>query len=116
MCKNILFMKVTSIKEIINSPVSNWSGSETTRSMIEDQIRERWGETELKNYDPLHTARTFQGWLNLGYRIKKGERALKSIVFIESKDDKGNIIKKMKRPCNIFYYRQVELNKPQENL
>jgi len=101
-------MKGTSIKEIMNSPVSNWTGSETTKTMIEQQIRERWGESELKNYNPMHSARTFQGWLNLGYRVKKGERALKSITYVEGKDEEGNITRRMRRPCNIYYFRQVQ--------
>ena len=108
-------MKGTSIKEIMNSSVSKWTGSETTKAMIAEQIRERWGESELKNYNPMHSARTFQGWLNLGYRVKKGERALKSIIFIDSKDDK-NIIKKIRRPCNIFYFRQVEEINPTKSI
>lgn len=101
-------MNTLSIKEILTGPVSSYTGSETTRSMIEEQIKERWGKSELKNYDPLHTARTFHSWLSLGYKVKKGEKALKSITFIEQKDKDGNVINKVKRPCSLFYYKQVE--------
>jgi len=98
-----------SIKEIIlDSPVTAYTGSETTRAMIEEQIKERWGETEVKNFDPRHSARTFKSWVSLGYRIRKNEKALKSITFVEVKDSQGNITRKYKRPCFLFYYRQVE--------
>jgi cell division protein FtsX len=98
-----------SIKEIIlDSPVTAYTGSETTRAMIEEQIKERWGETEVKNFDPRHSARTFKSWVNLGYRVKKSEKALKSITYVEVKDAEGNVTKKYKRPCFLFYYRQVE--------
>ena len=88
--------------------VSSYKGSKTTRSMVEKQIQKRWGKAELKNYDPLHTARTFHSWLQLGYRVVKGEKALKSITFIENKDKDGNVISKIQRPVFLFYYKQVE--------
>ncbi|MBU1557812.1 hypothetical protein KKC45_02525 [Patescibacteria group bacterium] len=101
-------MNALNIKEILTGPISTYKGSESTRSMIEKQIKERWGEKELKNYDPLHTARTFHSWIALGFRVKKGEKALKSITFIEVKDNKGNLLNKVKRPCSLFFYKQVE--------
>ncbi len=96
------------IKEILTSPVSSYKGSETTRSVVAKEIANRWGEKELKNYDPLHTARTFHSWLDLGYKVKKDEKAIKSITFIEQKNKDGEIINKVKRPCFLFYYLQVE--------
>jgi len=98
-----------SIKEIIlDTPVTAFTGSETTKTMILNQVRERWGEAEVKNFDPRHSARTFKSWLSLGYRVRKSEKALKSITYVEVKDTQGNVTKKYKRPCFIFYYRQVE--------
>ena len=61
------------------------------------QIKERWGETELKNYDPFHNMRTFRSWLSLGFRVRKGEKALKSVSFSEEKDANGNVIKRILR-------------------
>jgi len=92
----------------MEAPASSYTGSEATRSMVEKQIIERWGQAELESYDPFQTTRTFHGWLKLGFRVKKGEKALKSITYIESKDEKGNVIKKIKRPCFLFHYKQVE--------
>lgn len=97
-----------SIREIINSEASTYQGSEKTRSMIEKQIEDRWGKSEVKNYDPFHSARTFNSWVKLGFKVKKGEKALRSVTVIETKDADGEVIKKVVRPCFIFYYRQVE--------
>jgi len=101
----IISMK--SIKQIIEGPVTAFSGSEMSRAMISEQIKARWGESELKNYDPFHNARTFQSWLKLGFKVRKGEKALRSITFVETKDSEG-ILKRYRRPVFIFYYRQVE--------
>jgi len=101
-------MNKLSIKEIIAGPVNGYKGSEATKSLVEKEIQKRWGKVELKNYFPLHTARTFHSWLSLGYRVKRGEKAIKSITFIEQKDKDGNVINKVKRPCFLFFYLQVE--------
>ena len=99
-----------SILEILenNPTVSNYQGSEKTKEMMEKQIKEIWGEQEVKFYNPYKNALTFASWLKLGYRPKKGSRALKSITFVEKKDAEGNIISKYPRTINLFYYRSVE--------
>ena len=97
-----------SLKEIMDTPVSAYTGSKATRSMVEEQIREKYGEAELCNFDPYHSARTFHSWLKLGWKVRKGEKALRSFTILETTDANGNIIKKIKRPCYLFYYRQVE--------
>ncbi len=102
-------MTVLSIKEILAGPkVSNYQGSEKTREAVALQIEERWGKSELKNYDPEKSALPYTRWLSLGYRVKKGERALKSITLIEKKDPNGVVISKYPRTVNLFYYRSVE--------
>lgn len=96
------------IQEIIDCPASTYTGSEATKSMVSEQIKKRWGEAELKNYDPFHNARTFHSWLKLGFKVRKGEKALRSITFVEVEDAQGNIIKRIPRTVFLFYYRQVE--------
>lgn len=98
-----------SIKEILedDSITSNYQGSEKTREMVQEQIKRIYGEQEIKNYDPFKTF-TFAGWLHLGYRPKKGSKALKSITFVERKNEKGEVISKYPRTINLFYYRSVE--------
>ncbi len=100
---------VQTIEEILNSPIkfSTYKGSKVTRDVIAEQIKARWGEVELKNYDPYRSALTFASWLKIGYRPKHGEKAMKSTTYVEVKDNKGKIIRKQKRGVNVFYYRQV---------
>lgn len=104
-------MKALSIKEILeddDSFTSAYKGSEKTKEAMERQIKEIWGESEVKNYNPYKNALTFASWVNLGYRPKKGSKALKSITYVEKKDAQGNIISKYPRTINLFYYRSVE--------
>ena len=103
-------MKALSIKEILqdNSFTSAYKGSKNTRAMVEDQIRRIYGESEVKNYDPYKNALTFAQWISIGYRPKKGSKALKSVTYIEKKDEQGNVISKCPRKINLFYYKSVE--------
>ena len=97
------------IQEVLKeSPVSSYTGSSQTFDLVSSQIKERWGESELKNYDPFHNARTFRSWLSLGFRVRKGEKALRSITFVETKDANGNVTKHARHSVYLFYYRQVE--------
>lgn len=104
-----LFKAMQSIKEILEGPnVSNYQGSEKTKEMVEEQIEKIWGKSEVKNYDPYKSALTFASWIHLGYRPKKGSKALKSIVIIEKKNAAGEIISRYPKTINLFYYRSVE--------
>lgn len=96
------------LKEFVESPVSAYTGSEETRSMVEEQVMAKYGKSELKNLDCYHNMRTFNSWLKLGFKVRKGEKAFKSITYVETKDQLGNVIKKYRRPVFLFYYRQIE--------
>ena len=97
-----------SIKEIMDSPTTGFTGSSITKSMVEEQIKEKYGESELKNLDCYHNLRTFQSWLKLGWKVRKGEKAIRSITFVESNDLDDKTTRKYRRPVFLFYYRQVE--------
>ena len=103
-------MKALSINEILESNpfTSNYQGSEKTKEMVAEQIRKIWGEQEVKNYNPYKNALTFASWLKLGYRPKKGSKAIKSVTYVEKKDEKGNVLSKYPRTINLFYVRSVE--------
>ena len=103
-------MKALSINEILeeNPFTSNYQGSEKTKEMVAEQIRKMYGDSEVKNYNPYKNALTFASWLKLGYRPKKGSKAIKSVTFVEKKDEKGNVISKYPRTINLFYVRSVE--------
>lgn len=102
-----------SLKEFINTPVSPYTGSASTKALMEKAIEEKYGKSELKNLDCYHNMRTYTDWARLGWKVRKGEKAFKSIVVREIKDKDGDVIKKITHPCFLFYYRQVErINAP----
>lgn len=95
-------------KETADKPISPYTGSEKTREMVAEQIRERWGEHEAQAYDPYKNALTFKKWIELGFRVKKGEKALRSVTYAEIKDKQGNVAKRFSRTVSLFYYLQVQ--------
>ncbi len=98
-----------SIEQVLrSSPVSAYTGSEITKSMVEDAIKLKYGPAELKNLDCYHNCRSFSSWLKLGWRVRKGEKAIRSFTIVETRDSDGSVIKRIKRPCYLFYMRQVE--------
>ncbi|MES2930990.1 MAG: hypothetical protein V4665_04395 [Patescibacteria group bacterium] len=105
-----------SIKEILESPVhlSTYKGSKNTKDMVAEEIKKKYGVSELKNYNPYNSMMTYASWFKLGYVPKKGEKAIKSTTYVEVKDDRGKILRKVKRSVNLFYYRQMQQLKPKE--
>jgi hypothetical protein len=89
--------------------VSPYTGSEATKKMVEAQIRARWGEAAVEEYDPYTNCMTYRAWVvKRQMRVKKGERALKSITLCEAKDKKTGVTRKFSRPVFLFFHRQVE--------
>jgi len=103
-----------SIKEVLEKgpKVSNWQNSSKTREMVSAQIAQRWGKSEVKNYNPEKNALPFSTWVTLGYRPKRGSKALTSVTYIEKKDAKGKVVSKYPRKINLFYYRDIEKIEP----
>ena len=98
-----------SIQEVMtDSVVSPYRGSEATYEMVKQQIQERWGEECAEEFDPHTDAMPLVTWASYGYRVRKGEKALKSVTYVEVKNDKGEIEKKIRRVVNLFHKRQVE--------
>lgn len=86
---------------------SNWTGSETTESLVRKQISARWGEEEAGRYDPKANCLTIGQWNKNGFRVKKGETAIRSFIVVQKKNEKGEVEKYPKR-INLFYYKQVD--------
>lgn len=85
--------------------LSNYRGSPQTAEMVKKEIALRWGEEEAENrYDPLTNCLPFSKWRDLGRRVKKGEKSIRSITFIEKKDEAGNVIKRYRKTVHLFYY------------
>jgi len=94
-----------SVKEILASP---YRGSEKTYEMVKEQIEKRWGEEVAEDFDPHTDAMPYSSWVAYGFVVKKGQKALKSITFLEVKDKDDKVVRKIKRTVNLFHKRQVE--------
>lgn len=102
-------IRMKSIKEVMDaSVVSPWRGSEKTAEDVREQLRERYGDEVANEFSAAEDAMPLLSWARFGYRVRKGEKALKSITFVEIKNDKGEVEKKIKRVVNIFHRLQVE--------
>lgn len=91
---------------------SNWKGSENTRQKVAEQIRQRFGEEAAAAYSPLTNYLTWNLWLKNGYRVKKGEKAMRSVTLVEQKDATGNVIRRYPKTVFLFYHLQVEPIRP----
>ena len=100
-------------------PVAQWRGSEKTADAVREEIAKRWGEKEAEQYDPLKNCFTLQTWNKLGYRVKKGEKAIRSITYVEAKDNgdteekdqqngEEHDVRKYPKTVYLFYKTQVE--------
>jgi hypothetical protein len=87
---------------------TNYKGSEATKTMVAEQIASRWGQEEVGNYNPKSNCATYKQWLTAGYRVIKGQKALKSVTYVEVKDESGEVVQKYPKTVNLFYVRQVE--------
>ncbi len=97
-----------SVQEVITTPViSPWRGSEKTCEMVREQIRERWGEEAAEAFDPQKDAMPLPSWAHYGFKVRRGEKALKSVTSVESEDE-GDPVQKIRRTVNLFHKNQVE--------
>ena len=96
---------VKTIKTILDE--SPYKGSLKTKEMVASQIEERFCAQAVKEYDPYQNCFTFREWLRRGYKVKKGERALRSVTYVEKRDPMGNVIKKYPKTVCLFYVLQV---------
>ena len=96
---------IKTIKTILDE--SPYKGSLKTKEMVSAQIEERFGVEAVKEYDPYQNCFTFREWLRRGYKVKKGERALRSVTYVEKRDPMGNVIKKYPKTVCLFYVLQV---------
>jgi hypothetical protein len=100
--------------------LSYWKGSTKTADAVRDEIARRWGEEAAKEYNPLQNCFTLPTWNKLGYRVKKGEQAIRSITYVKAKDngeqeeqdnpegEEEPEVRKYPKPVYLFYKTQVE--------
>lgn len=95
-----------SIKEKLVSP---YRGSEKTYEMVREQLRDRYGDEVADEFDPKTDAMPFAAWIGYKFRVRKGEKALHSVTYVDVKDEEtGEVVRKVKRPVFLFHRRQVE--------
>lgn len=94
--------------------VSPYRGSTKTADMVRLQVTERWGEAAGKKFNPHTDAMPFASWLKYGYAVKKNEKALRSVTFIESEDPQTGETKTVRKTVFLFHRKQVEPVKPKQ--
>ena len=95
--------------------LSHWKGSDKTAA-VREEIAKRWGEEEAQQYNPLTNCFTLKIWNKLGYRVKKGEKAIRSLTYVEAKDQEEKEVtvgeeaeaRKYPKTVYLFYRTQVE--------
>ncbi len=103
------------VKDVIDMPlVSPYRGSEKTFEMVKQQVAERWGTAVAKKFNAHTDAMPFASWLKYGFQVKKGEKALRSITFIESEDPETGETKTVRKTVFLFHRKQVEPVKPKQ--
>lgn len=91
---------------------SEWKGSTRTAAMVAQEIAQRWGSDEVKNYDPMVNCFTYKRWQKEGYQVKKGEKAIRSVTWISaSGDENDEHARRFPKTVCLFYIKQVELTK-----
>jgi hypothetical protein len=97
--------------------LAHWRGSAKTADAVREEIARRWGDEEAAKYDPLTNCFTIQTWNKLGYRVKKGEKAIRSITYVEGTDQSETVdedvdeepeVRTYRKKVYLFYRTQVE--------
>ena len=93
--------------------MAHWHGSEKTADHVREEVARRYGEEEAENYDPQTNCFTLPTWNKLGYVMRKGEKAIRSMTLIEKADpnakggEQSEVIKYPKT-VYLFYIKQVK--------
>ena len=91
-----------------HAAISNYRGSKMTASKVAGEIKARFGEQAAQTYDPYTNCLTFRQWQAQGCRVKKGEKSIRSITYIEKKDESGNIVRTYPKIVHLFFVAQIE--------
>ncbi len=101
------------VSEVLEPKITTgYMGSQATYEDVKQQLLERFGKKVADGYKPTENCAPFSVWANAGFKVKKGEKALKSVTFIEKEDEKTGELVKIRRTVNLFHRCQVELAEP----
>jgi hypothetical protein len=92
--------------------VTGYMGSKATYEDVKMQLEERFGKKVAASYNPATNCATYNTWKKAGFTVKKGEKALRSVTFIEKEDEETGEMKRIRRTVSLFHRCQVELTKP----
>jgi hypothetical protein len=90
---------------------AHWKGSERTESAVRAEIARRWGAKEAEHYHPLTNCFMYRTWKALGYFVKRGEKAIRSLTYAEEKDETPEgeaVVNTYPKTVYLFYIKQVE--------
>ena len=87
-------------------------GSKANYDDVKMQLEERFGKKVAANYNPATNCATYRTWSEAGFTVKKGEKAIRSVTFIEKEDEETGEMKRIRRTVSLFHRCQVELTKP----
>lgn len=91
------------MKNVKDQITSVWTGSVATLGHVAQQIKDKFGDDAVKIYDPFTNCFTYKRWLQEGYQVRKGEKALTSITWIMKEDETA-----YPKKVNLFFISQVE--------
>src|SRR3989344_8447109 len=93
---------------VANKIVSPWRGSEASEEAVRMQLRAKYGDECADSFRASADAMPFLSWASYGYKVRKGEHSLKTFTVVEIKNDKDEVIRKIRRNVNLFHKLQVE--------
>jgi hypothetical protein len=101
-------------KEVMRmKQLAYWKGSEATAEAVREEIAQRFGDEEAENYDPTKNCFTFNTWKAKGFHVKKGEKAIRSMTLVETRDPNAKEgdekeVRRYPKTAYLFYIKQVE--------
>lgn len=98
-----------SIKQVTTAEIepSNYTGSKYTFEMVLKQIKDRWPD-QADKYDPLRSCFTYRQWLDRGFRVRRGEKSIRSVTWIDGIDRKTGEERKFTKQIFLFFFTQVD--------
>src|SRR5437879_2873512 len=93
--------------------LAHWKGSINTAEQVRKEIAKRYGAEEAEKYDPDTNCFTLPTWNKLGFKVRKGEKAIRSMTLVEGENEnakEGEQTEKRTYPKTVylFYIKQVE--------
>ena len=101
------------ISQVLEPKITtNYQGSKANYDDVKMQLEERCGKKIAADYKPTENCATYNTWKKAGYTVKRGEKALRSVTFIEKEDEETGEMKRIRRTISLFHRVQVELAEP----